>query len=132
MTVDDDTGMKLLFAKLTPEQGNRNRRALDAEGVKMVKLPEFAGLRRDQLLARALDRLVCGEGPAHGVGPAKVAVLIDYQTLRVATTTRSANTPTARASLPSRLGVTHATPGSSPSCRAGSSRRAASEHLNGS
>ena len=79
--VDDDTGMQLLFAKLTPEQGNRIRRALDAEVAKMVKLPDFAGLRRDLLLARALDRLVCDEGPAHGVGPAEVAVLIDYQTL---------------------------------------------------
>ena len=81
MKVDHHSGMHLLFAKLTPEQGNRIRRALDAEVATMVKLPEFAGLRRDQLLARALDRLVCGEGPAHGVGPAEVAVLIDYQTL---------------------------------------------------
>ena len=81
MKVDDGTGMHLLFAKLSPEQGNRIRRALDAEVAKMVKLHECAGLRRDQLMARALDRLVCGDGPAHGVGPAEVAVLIDYQTL---------------------------------------------------
>lgn len=81
MKVDDDTGMHVLFARLTPEQGNRVRRALDAEVAKMVKLPEFAGLRRDQLLARALDRLVCGDGAADGIGPAEVAVLIDYTTL---------------------------------------------------
>lgn len=81
MKIDDENGMHLLFAKLTPEQGNRVRRALDAEVAKMVRLAEFAGLRRDQLLARALDRLVCGEGPARGMGPAEVAVLIDYTTL---------------------------------------------------
>ena len=81
ITPDPDTGMQLLFAKLTPEQGNRIRRALDAEVATMLKLPEFVGLRRDQLLARALDRLICGDGPATGIGVAEVAVLIDYQTL---------------------------------------------------
>ncbi len=81
LKVDDDSGMHLLFAKLTPEQGNRIRRALDAEVAVLGKLSEFAGLRRDQLLARALDRLVCGTGSTRGMGPAEVAVLIDYRTL---------------------------------------------------
>ncbi|MFK7919689.1 MAG: hypothetical protein AB8G14_16560 [Ilumatobacter sp.] len=79
--VDEATGMHHLFAKLTPEQGNRIRRALDAEVAVMSQLVEHAGLRRDQLLVRALDRLICGEGAADGLGPAEVAVLIDHQSL---------------------------------------------------
>jgi hypothetical protein len=81
LKIDDDSGMHVLFAKLTPEQGNRIRRALDHEIAVMAKLNEFAGLRRDQLLVRALDRLVCGTGTTRGMAPAEVAVLIDYQTL---------------------------------------------------
>ena len=81
LKIDDTTGMHELFAKLTPEQGNRIRRALDAEVAAMGKQSEFAGLRRDQLLVRALDRLVCGTGTTRGMAPAEVAVLIDYQTL---------------------------------------------------
>ena len=42
---------------------------------------EYAGLRRDQLMARALDRLACGTRSTKGMGPAEVAVLLDYQTL---------------------------------------------------
>ena len=61
MKFDDDTSMHLLFAKLTPEQGNRMRRALDHEVAAIGKLSEFGGLRRDQLMVRALDRLVSGE-----------------------------------------------------------------------
>jgi len=56
--LDDDSGMHLLFAKLTSEQGNRIRRALDTEIAVLAKRSEFAGLRHDQLMARALDRLV--------------------------------------------------------------------------
>ncbi len=81
LKIDDTTGMHVLFAKLTPEQGNRVRHALDAEVAAMGKQSEFAGLRRDQLIARALDRLVCGSGSTRGMAPAEVAVLIDYQTL---------------------------------------------------
>ena len=81
LKIDEDTGMHLLFAKLTPVQGNRIRRGLDAEIAVMTKRPEFAGLRRDQLMARALDRLICGERSTRGMGPADVAVLIDYRTL---------------------------------------------------
>ena len=54
---------------------------LDAEVAAMSKLTEFEGLRRDQLMVRALERLVCGEGAARGLGPAEVAVLIDHATL---------------------------------------------------
>ncbi len=79
--IDGDTGMHHLFAKFTPEQGNRTRRALDAEVAVMARQPGFAGLRRDQLLVRALDRLVCGSTTTRGMGPAEVGVLIDYQTL---------------------------------------------------
>ena len=68
LKVDDATAMHVLFAKLTPEQGNRIRRALDAEVAAMGKQGEFAGLRRDQLLVRALDRLVCGSGTTRGMG----------------------------------------------------------------
>ena len=39
MKRDDDTGMHQLFAKLTPEQGNRVRRALDAEVAVLTKRP---------------------------------------------------------------------------------------------
>jgi hypothetical protein len=77
----DDTGMHHLFAKLTPEQGNRIRRALDAEVAVLAKRAEFARLRRDQLMTHALDRLVCGQGSVTGMAPAEVAVLIDYQSL---------------------------------------------------
>ena len=81
MKFDDDTGMHLLFAKLTPEQGNRLRRALDHEVAAIGKLSEFDGLRRDQLMVRALDRLVSGDASTRRMGPAEVAVLIDHQTL---------------------------------------------------
>jgi len=79
--IDDDTGMHMLFAKFTPEQGNRIRRALDSEIAAIARLPEFARLRRDQLMVRAVDRLICGTGTVRGMGPPEVAVLIDYQTL---------------------------------------------------
>lgn len=78
---DDDTGMHHLFAKLTPEQGNRIRRRLDHEIATMVKLPEFAGLRDDQLRARALDRLICGTQTSTVMGPASLAVHIDLATI---------------------------------------------------
>ncbi len=47
----------------------------------MGKLEEFSGLRRDQMMARALDRVICGTASTGGMGPAEVAVLIDSQTL---------------------------------------------------
>jgi hypothetical protein len=78
---DDDTGMHHLFAKLTPEQGNRVRRRLDAEAGVLAKRAEFRRLRRDQLLAHALDRLICGTGSVTGMAPPEIAVLIDLQTL---------------------------------------------------
>jgi hypothetical protein len=81
MRFGDDTGMHLLFAKLMPGQGNRMRRALDHDIAAIGKLSEFGGLRRDQLMARALDRLVSGGTSTRARGPAEVAVLIDHQTL---------------------------------------------------
>ena len=81
MNVADDSGMHRLVATLAPEQGNRIRRALDHEVATMTTLDEFSGLRRDQLLARALERLVCGHGASSGLGPADVSVLIDHRTL---------------------------------------------------
>jgi hypothetical protein len=81
MKVDDDTGMHRLVATLAPEQGNRIRRALDHEVATLTTLDEFAGLRRDQLFAHALERLVCGTGAAAGLGPPEVSILIDHRTL---------------------------------------------------
>ena len=81
ITRDDDTGMHHLFAKLTPEQGNRIRRRLDHEIATIAKLPEFARLREDQLRARALDRLICGTQASTVMGPAALAVHIDLHTI---------------------------------------------------
>ncbi len=81
ITRDDTTGMHHLFAKLTPEQGNRIRRALNAEAAVLAKQPEYKQLRSDQLMGLALDRIVSGNASTTGVGPAEVAVLIDYATL---------------------------------------------------
>ncbi len=58
-----DTGIHHLFAKLTAEQGNRIRRALNAEVAVLAKRAELSRLRRDQQLADALDRL----GVRHGL-----------------------------------------------------------------
>lgn len=54
--VDHDTGMHHLFAKLSPEQGNRLRRSLDAEINAMSNQPEWIGKRRDPMLHDALHR----------------------------------------------------------------------------
>jgi hypothetical protein len=86
MKIDDDTGMHTLFARLTPEDGNRLRRALDHEAAALANgngehSEECRGLRRDQLLVRALVRIVAGEAIGTGMGPAEVAVLIDYESL---------------------------------------------------
>ncbi|MFN3255133.1 MAG: DUF222 domain-containing protein [Ilumatobacter sp.] len=86
MKIDDDTGMHTLFARLTPEDGNRLRRALDHEAAALANgngehSEECRGLRRDQLLVQALVRIVAGEAIGTGMGPAEVAVLIDYETL---------------------------------------------------
>ncbi|MGB3734683.1 MAG: hypothetical protein WA964_06990, partial [Ilumatobacter sp.] len=78
---NDDTGMHHLFAKLTPEQGNRIRRRLDHEIATMAKLPEFGGLRDDQLRARALDRLICGTQTSTVMAPAELAIQIDLLTV---------------------------------------------------
>lgn len=78
---DNDTGMHKLHAMLTPEQGNRIRRRLDTEIAALTKLPEHTGLRRDQLAAIALDRLITGTHHSTTVGPPEVAVLIDLATL---------------------------------------------------
>jgi len=78
---DDDTGMHHLFAELTLEQGNRIRRRLDHEVATIAKLPEFSGLREDQLRARALDRLICGTQTSTTMGPAELAIHIDLSTL---------------------------------------------------
>lgn len=81
LKVDDETGMHHLFAKFAPEQGNRIRRAIDHEIASLSKLPEYAGLRRDQLRVRALERLICGEGASTGLGPAQLGVMIDLPSL---------------------------------------------------
>ena len=71
-----------MVAKLTPEQGNRNHRAPDHEIAAMSKRSEFAGLRREQSMAKALDRLICGTSrTTRGMAPAEVSALIDVQTL---------------------------------------------------
>ncbi len=69
ITRDDTTGMHHLFAKLTPEQGNRIRRALSAEAAVLAKQPEYKQLRSDQLMGVALDRIVSGNASTSGVGP---------------------------------------------------------------
>ncbi|MFN3257288.1 MAG: DUF222 domain-containing protein [Ilumatobacter sp.] len=81
MKIDDETGMHTLYARLTPEAGNRIRRALDHEAAALAKLERSAGLRRDQLLATALEHIVVGDAVTQGMGPAEVAVLIDLRTL---------------------------------------------------
>lgn len=81
MRIDAETGMHTLYARLTPEAGNKIRRALDHEAAALAKLDQHRGLRRDQVLARALEAVVCGEAVATGMGPAEVAVLIDDRTL---------------------------------------------------
>jgi len=81
VTRNDDTGMFHLFAKLTPEQGNRVRRRLDAEAAVLAKRNEFTRMRSDQLLGHALDRIIAGQGSLGGMAPPEVAVLIDLATL---------------------------------------------------
>ena len=66
ITRNDDTAMFHLFAKLTPEQGNRVRRKLDAEAAVLAKRDEFNGMRNDQLLAHALVGVVAGAGSVDG------------------------------------------------------------------
>ena len=81
MKIDDDTGMHRLFAEFTPEQGNRIRTELDHEMAALSRLPEFAGLRREQLRVRALERLICGTRVSTGLGPPQVGVMIDLPSL---------------------------------------------------
>lgn len=81
LKLDDETGMHHLFAKFGPEQGNRIRRALDHEIATLSQLPEYNGLRRDQLRARALERLICGDAASSGLGPAQLGVMIDLASL---------------------------------------------------
>lgn len=79
--IDDDSGMHWLRANLTPEHGNRIRRNLDAEIAALSKLDEHRGVRRDQIAAIALDRLVSGERTSQQLGVAEAMVIIDHRSL---------------------------------------------------
>ena len=59
----------MLTATMAPEQGNRIRRLLENEIAAPSQPNECANLRRDQLIVRALSRLLSGEGAGAGVGP---------------------------------------------------------------
>jgi len=69
--------MHRLFAEFAPEQGNRIRTTLDHQMAALAKLPEYVGLRRDQLRSRALERLICGTQVSTAMGPAQLGVMID-------------------------------------------------------
>jgi hypothetical protein len=78
---DDETGMHVFIAKLTPEDGNRLRRRLEHEVAALAQQPRHRGLRRDQLRVRAFMGLVMGGACSSSLAPAEVGVMIDHQTL---------------------------------------------------